>query len=300
MLPAILGIPLLLGAFTPGCSQKAKKAKKLRFLKISKFNPDDNWKELRSKGNMKVRIDLKAKSPSGPKVLFIRDRHDSKLAQIVPKLAETVGKYQLKNWKLLEHLRPQHVFVENSSRDYPPEVLPREQEPGEFSKVKQTFSKGVPGNPDAFKWVYGIVYGAHLLYKINHPEVHLHKTFKPEDKAIVSKCGEVIDRTAIPIYPPLLGIDPNTHQEYDVVRMVPDLDHPDYKRFCGYERESRATIEIKNFLKTNPGAKIAIIYGVAHSFCDDFQREKLDAELISVWFEGMPVQLGHPIPKGCE
>jgi hypothetical protein len=210
-------------------------------------------------------IDLPG-DPRLGKLLFIRQIHSAPIfyvnyAEEILELNLQAGHYQEQVYSALLHLKPSHIFLEGNSKDEPPG-----DRRGLKSELAATFekNKNLPW-PSEIDWdgpegrtLYLGMFGAGLVYTLNHPHVFLHKTSTPELNRRLMEVIRLQDQ-----------------------RIISDSEFND---FAIETREAVAVEEMVRFFKANPGMGAILIYGSAHRFCDDFLKMQFPLKMTSTWF----------------
>lgn len=235
-------------------------------------------------GNLRMRVDLEG-DPRLGQILFIRQWHISffppKEESERQKKLQQAFQYQAEIYSVLEEMEAKHVFVENLGRDFSPshkEAL--------FDFMFANNENLIPRSTDSRKvreqknTLLLAVFGAGTVYGLTHPETFLHRIatrqegdrFKEIEEQMIKKYGRNIEEW---------------------------FKEPEFREFAFTERESWATREVIQFLRKNPGEKVVLIYGGAHSFCDDFIRADFKPRMVSLWWELPNIPLDRDVPEAC-
>lgn len=206
----------------------------------------------------RIRVDLEGDPEIGT-LIFIRQSHlelrfKGGRDDDTDHLIETLF-YQAEIYDLLSELKPKHLFSEGLSRDFPPSQ--REELQQYFNELNKPWQKHLAKFKDErVKQRFLLtVNGADRYYAANTEEdIFLHKVQTQEQSEQHKK----------------IKID-----EADM----------SFWKFIINTREEWATREIINFFRDNPGETAVLVFGGAHSFCDDFIRAGFRPHIISVWWE---------------
>lgn len=224
--------------------------------------------------NAGVRIELEGDSDLGI-VYFFRNFHKvyaltSQKIWVGEKNIEVNALYAFTTLKILEAMKPKHIFMEGLSRDLP-------ASPESHQLLETRFREHSPSlvgyfqNENSFEEIpwkrkAGLAnFGAGYVYAYRHPDVSLHKTMTPEEGDYME---ELFQQRA---------------RESGEEKYQPSQDS-DIRWFVMDEREKWAVREMAAFLRDHPGEKITLIYGFRHQFCDDFQMINFTPTILSVWF----------------
>lgn len=152
-----------------------------------------------------------------------------------------VGEYQYKILLELLKNKPKHVFLESLYEDFSLDHPERSGDAANF--IKSVFGNGkmdvVPNNLQREIIAED---GAAFVYAYLNDDVFIHKVLTKEE-------SDLIDKSI------------SNSEEGWADKMFK-------------EREKFASREVKTFLSENPGEKVYIIFGSAHSFEDDFKSER--------------------------
>ncbi len=201
------------------------------------------------------------------RVLYIRQLHD--FPGLTSQETREVVDYQLHILDELERERPNHVFLESLTEDYPPrsKFQPR---PAPFQLIRNVFPAGVPRELSMSQRKLLLEEGAGMIYAALRDEVFLHKTWTREEaeenyRRLVQGTGReaLAPDEAVKDLGWIIQLEKN----------VPEV-------FAA--RETMAVREVLNLLEKDPGAKAALIFGAAHEFADDFKKQTKVPTLRSV------------------
>jgi len=252
---AYSGLPL----FLAGCKGKSKERKPP--VSSPKAKNSSGWK-IETKGIRKVKVELEGDPKLGT-VLFIRQVH------LPPNFKEDldflvlIGNYQLEILRLLEQLRPQHVFTEDSDYTFSPEDLHHgDYRINDFDlkrrlQMRKLFGRRIPRDPDPRLLMGTAVARAQLVYAMRHEDVYLRRAAAPEEAHLWDDCR----------------------------RLGPEASDSEFSEVCLYRRERVMVREISEFLRKHPGERVALVYGAAHNFADDFKKAGFQPRIISVWWD---------------
>jgi hypothetical protein len=176
--------------------------------------------------------------PKAGTIYFLRQRHRSPYDSLEDEFV--TGNYQNRILEELYHLKVKHIFNEGTLKDF-----------GDFSpsysffhqEFTEIFPKGAETIP-SFSQLGALYYeGAGMIYVSLNPGTTLHKVAHSAEfaKTIEEKGLKIARETG----------------NYENI-FITDL------------REFLAKQQITNFLESNPGERVALIYGKAHEFRDDF------------------------------
>jgi hypothetical protein len=187
----------------------------------------------------------------GPTVIFIEQLHDR--PEFNEEQKSVVGEYQFKILKVLAEKKPKHIFVESLYEDFPPDHPERN---GPMAQVARLLfpERKIPEKPTIIQLDFLIAKGGAFVYAYLFDDVTLHRTInKDESDAIDQKVAAE-------------GISTNAC-------------------FILTQREEYATHEIMQFFNNNPDENNAVlIYGAAHIFRDDFEKQDNPPCLVSFNF----------------
>ncbi len=196
-------------------------------------------------------------SPRIGEVILLRQMHNFPGLEV-----DTYREIKSQQWQILrelERLQVKDVFVESQTQD----VTPRSrflERPAPLQLLRNVFPEGLPDQPDADQEDCLLEYGAAEIYAALHDDVTLHKTWTPEE-------------AEANWYAMFAGTGRGLWEH--------DLKLRDFGAFVEMEknrplvfeaREALATREIWQFLRANPGKRVALIFGKAHQFADNFQE----------------------------
>ncbi|KAB2842412.1 hypothetical protein F9K50_02085 [bacterium] len=207
---------------------------------------------------------------SAGRVLYIRQIHD--FPGLTSQETREIADYQRHILEELEREKPNHVFLESLTEDYPPrsKFHPR---PGPFQLIRNVFPAGVPRELSMRQRKLLLEEGAGMIYAALRDEVFLHKTWTREEaeenyRRLVRGTGrEALDPDeAVKDLGWIIQLEKNVPEVFDA-------------------RETMAVREVRNLLEKDPRAKAALIFGAAHEFADDFKKQAKVPTLRSVVWE---------------
>lgn len=169
----------------------------------------------------------------------------------------------------LEAGKFKHVFVEGFDKDMEPGDPVRTGKNCWAEVVKKNFPEGIPREPSIRQLATLALVGAPCVYAYFHPDVTLHRTEYPNE---TQNQQMDIMKEALEAY-----LDPENAENASFDRKGIFL-----KWMAA--REVSATREVMAYLKKNPGAKVALVYGSRHQFKDDFGKEKTPPVVVSIAF----------------
>jgi len=185
---------------------------------------------------------------------FLRQLHNA------PGLSERrqqfIGLYQYRILQFLEEKKIKHVFAEAMTEKLTGAEAGRQMKDAYGAKWDEIFSQyaGELSPTPSDKWkTFAFYLGADALYGLRNPDVVLH---------------------------PVASVSENQL----IVRLIKE-GAPKSRRFVYDMRESWATRELLDYINQHPGEDVVLIYGVVHSFCDDFQKAGSDIQIKGIWWE---------------
>lgn len=219
--------------------------------------------------NLSAQVDLSGNLESGLAV-FLRQVHVNSSDESISEQAK-ISQWELLRY-LLEVLKPTTLFAEGLSENMT-QAQVRTWVENHVSVEDQALLNRLRDNPfpivpdDALRALVvklrpALVY----VYLARDTEIILHRVMTPEEARISERERQ--------------NLSACTHQSDATVRLTCLRQH---ENFVMQTREAWAVREISNYLRRNPGASIAIIFGAMHIFCDDFQRVGIRYRLLSVW-----------------
>lgn len=203
-------------------------------------------------------------NPNKGEVVFLRQIHT--VEKDGAKVEMTVGMCQYHIYEELQAGKYKHVFVEGFDEDLGPGDPRRTGEEGWSQMVKIMFPEGMPKAPSLPQLFALAKLGAPFIYAYFNPDVTLHRTqYHDEDK---DQRNDLL-MAEFEAHP---GTDPKKFDYTDLIN----------KFYAA--RETSAAREVMNYLQDNPGAKVALVYGIGHQFKDDFEKETTPPVLVSISF----------------
>jgi len=222
------------------------------------------------------KVDLEGDRKLG-EVLFLRQFHrlhsSVQLTEAQTEaLRKITGLYQLHILRELEEGKIKYVFVE----DNPTLNSPGGKRLGDLYEADINQLRGIVDRffPEQLseRFDKGQLHVATMyphgdqLYFVRNPGVFLHPTLTPQE---LKNFDRIIAQ----------GLE----QAKDLEELIQK--DPAIRKSLVEGREKVATREMINFLKKHPQERIAIIYGAAHDFSDDFLAQGFKPRLVSVWWD---------------
>jgi hypothetical protein len=234
-------------------------------------------------GNLSLRLDLDG-DPRVGKLLFIRNARLPPDVEDIKKISSAsilaVGRYQEEVFKLLNQLKPQHLFVDGLVSDIPPGSRDplKELFSDLLKKIQQHYSENDnPQVKEERNLIMLAFLGASYTYAMLHPEIYLHKTETNEEYV------EFVKK-----YQELTGMDIQSIEGDE-----------NFIRLLKVQSEKWVTQELVEFYRAHPGESAALIYRAGFNFCDDFVRSGVKPKMYSTWWDLPEINVSSRVSTAC-